>query len=321
MASSRFDVTTVGEVMLRLSVPAGYRLEAASQLDLAPGGAEANVVAALAQLGRRCAWFGALPSNALGRLVARHLRVAGIDLGGVVWFEAGRLGTYYVDFAVPPRPIQVIYDRADSCAARLGPEQIDWLYLLSSRILHLTGITPALSPSCHSVVTQAIARAKEAGLAISFDINYRQKLWTTDRAREVLTPLIQGVDLLFCAEGDARGLLGCEGTPEEIATRVQQWSSAHQVVISLKDRGVIASDGIHFWQQPALPVQIIDRLGAGDALAAGVLHGWLDGDLQQGLQYGVALAALALSQHGDMLVTNEEEVRALLSQSDRRVER
>src|SRR5262245_66559043 len=112
MGNPLFDVTTVGEAMLRMSVPAGQRLEMATQLDLCPAGAEANLVVALSRLGRRCAWTSGLPRSALGRLVANHLRMAGVDLGGVVWSETGRIGTYFIEFAVPSRPIQVIYDRA-----------------------------------------------------------------------------------------------------------------------------------------------------------------------------------------------------------------
>lgn len=313
MSESHFDVTTVGEVMLRLSVPPGQRLETASRLDLFPGGAEANMVVALAQLGRRCAWVSGLPANPLGRLVANHLRSAGVDLGGIVWCETGRVGTYYVEFGPPPRPIQVIYDRADSCASHLGPDQVDWDYLLNTRLVHLTGITPALSPSCRALVTEVVERARAAGVAISFDINFRRKLWSEAEAAAGLTPLIQNVELLFCGQSDARQLFDCTGSPEQIVQGLTERSNAHHIVVTLGDGGVVAWDGAEYWHEPALPVQIVDRLGAGDALAAGVIHGWLDGDLALGLRYGVVLAALALSQHGDMVVTTAEEVASLLA--------
>src|SRR5579872_7196743 len=124
MSDTALDVTTIGEVMLRLSVPMGRRLETASSLDVHPGGAEANVVSVLSRLGRRCGWVSALPANALGRLVRQQLRAAGVDLAGVLWRDAGRIGSYYLEFAAPPRSTQAIYDRADSCAARLGPADI-----------------------------------------------------------------------------------------------------------------------------------------------------------------------------------------------------
>jgi 2-dehydro-3-deoxygluconokinase len=308
-----FDVTTIGEVMLRMSVPPGNRLEMARNLDLNPGGAEANVVGALSRLGRRCGWVSGLPSHALGRLVAHHLRAARIDLEAVVWRESGRIGTYYLEFATPPRPTQAIYDRAGSCAALLQPEDISWEYLLGSRLLHLTGITPALSTSCAAVTAEAVRRAREAGVPISFDVNYRQLLWTPQEAAATLTPLIQGVDLLLCGLRDAALLFGCTGAPEEVLRALAALSHAKQVVLSTGEGGVVAWDGERVLQQPSVPVGMIDRLGAGDALAAGVIHGWLDDDLAQGLRYGTMLAALALSQHGDMVVVTPAELAALLA--------
>lgn len=298
--------------MLRMSVPAGQRLEMASQLDLCPAGAEANLTVALSRLGRRCAWVGGLPEGALGRLVANHLRMAGVNLEGVVWSETGRIGTYFIEFAVPPRPIQVIYDRANSVASQLRADQIDWDYLLNSRLLHLTGITPAVSASCLNLIREAVARAKASGVAVSFDINYRQKLWSEAAARETLTPLIQEVDLLFCGQGDANRVFGCSGSPEQIVQALVERSQAKCVVVTLGDQGAIAWDGSQFHQTMAVPVEVVDRIGAGDALAAGVIHGWLDGNLPQGLHYGAILAALILSQHGDMLVTTQDELQSLL---------
>jgi 2-dehydro-3-deoxygluconokinase len=321
MKKPQFDVTTIGEAMLRLSVPAGHRLEMATHMDVHPAGTEANMVVALSQLGRRCAWVGGLPESSLGRLVANRLRLAAVDLEGVVWCKEGRLGTYFIEFAVPPRPIQVIYDRVNSCASQLQPEQVKWDYLLNTRLLHLTGITPAISKSCHNVVAEAITRAKEAGVAVSFDINYRQKLWSESEARETLLPLIQNVDLLLCGQTDATRLFGCLGTPQEIVENLAEQSRAKRVVVTLSDEGAIAWDGAQFYREVARPVQVIDRIGAGDALAAGVIHGWLAGDLARGLRYGVTLAALVLTQHGDMLVTTEAELRSLLENAGGGVKR
>jgi 2-dehydro-3-deoxygluconokinase len=309
---TRFDVTTIGEIMLRYSVPAGQRLETANVLDVHPAGAEGNLVAVLSRLGWRCGLVTSLPNNPLGRLAANHLRMSGMDLDGVVWSDAGRMGTYYVEFAVPPRPIQVTYDRANSCAAQLSADQIDWNHLLDARLVHLTGITVALSTACHSLVAEAVDRAKAAGVAVSFDINYRSKLWSPEEAASALRPMIQSVEVLFCKQADARTLFGCEGSPEEIVRQLSELSGAQHVVMTLGDQGVIGWDGTQILRESAVPVQMIDRLGAGDALAAGVLHGWLDGNFARGLRYGVVLAALALSQHGDMVVTTAQDLESLV---------
>lgn len=312
MSTRRFDITTIGETMLRLSIAAGHRFENMDALDVGTAGAEGNVIIALSHLERRCAWLSGLPNNALGRLAANHLRKAGVNLDAVVWRDEGRMGAYFVEFSAPPRPIQVIYDRADSVAANLTPADIDWEFLLDTRLLHLTGITPALSDSCTQVAKEAVRRAKAAGVPISFDVNYRGKLWSPDEARAMITPLVQEIDLFFCAAGDARIVFGCEGEAEENLQRLVELSNAKAVVMSIGEQGVIAWDGAQVHHVPSMPVQVVDRIGAGDGLAAGVIHGWLKDDLPLGLRYGVGMAALALTEHGDTVTTSAAELESLV---------
>jgi 2-dehydro-3-deoxygluconokinase len=312
----RYDITTIGEAMIRLSVPPGTRLEIADKLDMRPGGAEANLAVALARMGRRTAWMGALPNSPLGRFMANHMRIAGMDLSGIHWSDTDRLGTYYVEFSAPPRATQVIYDRADSCAARMTVEQVNWDLLLNTRLLHLTGITPPLSASCGAIVTEAVARARAANIPISFDVNFRAKLWSGQAASDFILPLVQGIDLFFCGRNDAKRVMGVSGEPESAVQRMAEMTQAKLVIMSLAEQGVIAFDGKQIYHEPAKPVVIIDRPGAGDALAAGIIHGWLDGNLQLGLKMGVVMAALCLSQHGDMLITTPDEVAALVHSSD-----
>ena len=308
MTEPRFDVTSFGEMLLRLSVPSGRRLEAATNLDLDPAGAEANVISLLARLERRTGWFGALPTNPLGRLAANALRIAGADTSGTIWSETGRMGTYYVEFGAPPRGIRVTYDRAHSCTTQLQIEEIDWDALLNTRLLHLTGITPALSSACHQIILGAIQKAKERGVPVSFDVNYRQRLWTETEAEEILSPLMWGAEILFCSVMDAKRVFHCEGTAQEVAEQLLAHSRARQLVLTLGEQGALLWNGKEWYHEPSRAAQIIDRLGAGDALAAGVIHGWLEGDVVQGLRYGATLAALALSQSGDMVITNKEEL-------------
>jgi 2-dehydro-3-deoxygluconokinase len=315
MPDPRFDVTTFGEMLVRFSVPAGERLETAKQLDVHPAGAEANVVTLLARLDRRTLWMGALPENPMGRLAVGALRIAGVNTGGVLWRQTGRMGSYYVEFGPPPRGIQVTYDRTHSCATGVRPEEIDWELLLDTRVLHLTGITPALSPSCNEIVGDAVQRAKQRGVLISFDVNYRQKLWVESEARETILPLIQQADLVFCSQADATRLFGCTGSMQETAQLLLDQIQVPALVTSFGADGALCWDGAGWQHEPARQTRIIDRLGAGDALAAGVLYGWLQGDLQAGLRHGVTLAALALSQKGDMVITTEAEMLALSRQS------
>jgi 2-dehydro-3-deoxygluconokinase len=193
----------------------------------------------------------------------------------------------------------------------LKPDEIDWDTLLDTRLLHLTGITPALSLSCHQIVERALEGAKQLGVPVSFDINYRQKLWSEVEAQKILLPMMQEVELLFCSARDATRLFNCSGTIQEVAQRMLEISQAKYVVITVGEQGALLWDGKEWLHEKARPTQIIDRLGAGDALAAGVIHGWLDGDMKAGLRYGVTLAALALSQCGDMVITDKAELLAL----------
>lgn len=317
MISPAFDVTSIGEILLRLTTARGQPLVLAQKLDIYPAGAEANVLTLLSRLGRKCAWIGALPHNSLGQMIVNHLRMAGVDLSGIVWHEPGRLGVFFVEDAGRPRGSTVIYDRSNSCTAQLTVEQIDWHSALDTRLIHVTGITPALSSNCRELIIKFLERARATGVPISFDINFRKKLWSEQEARNTLLPLLQGVELLFCRRDDASRLFGCTGTPEQIIEDLREQSAARHIVLTLSEEGLIAWDGTRTRRESAVSVEITDRIGAGDALAAGVIQGWLQDDFHRGLSYGVTLAALALSQYGDMVITTQEELdRLLLDQSD-----
>ena len=317
----RFDVIGLGEVMLRLSVPMGERLDDARRLELEYGGAECNTCVALARLGRHCGWVGRLPDHALGNAVLRALRADGVDTGAVKRAPGERIGTYFIEYATAPRAIQVIYDRANSAAARMTPDDVDWDYLLDARVLHVTGITVGLSDSCHALVAEAVRRARAAGVTVSFDVNFRSKLWSTAVAGKRLRPLIAQADLLFCKSADAAALFGCRGEPRAQLEALRALTRAQAIYVTLGEQGAALLQGDAFVLQSALPVSIVDRIGGGDAFAAGALDGILDGDARAGLRRGVALAAIALSQHGDRVLTSRAELDAVLAQSQRDVAR
>lgn len=307
----RFEVTAFGETMLRLSVPSGRRLTRMRQLDVYAGGAETNVLGALGALERRCGWVSALPDNDLGRFVLRELAAARIDSSAVVARE-GRVGTYYVEFAAAPRAVQVIYDRTDSAVSSLTPDDIDWEYLLGTRVVHLTGITAALSRGCYDITLAVCKRAKDAGVTVSFDVNYRSKLWSAADAREKLEPLLKHVDILICGEADAQTVFGIEGSPETVLQGLKNLSNAAHVILTRSDAGSVTLMGSDLVQVEAGAAEMIDRLGAGDAFSAGVIDGFLDGDIIAGMRRGTVLAGLALTQHGDMVSTTRAELESLL---------
>jgi 2-dehydro-3-deoxygluconokinase len=310
----RFDITSLGETMLRLSVPTGERLDDMRNLRVEVGGAESNVSTALARLGRATAWVSRLPDHALGGVIVRALRADGVDVSAVRRVPNERVGTYFIEYANTPRAIQVIYDRADSAAARLSVADVDWDYVLDTHVLHLTGITAALSASCYAVVSEAMRRARAAGVTVSFDVNYRGKLWSAETASAQLRPLIAEADILFCKGTDASLLFGCNGEPQELLKQLQAQTRAQVVISTFGERGAALLYQNQFHFQPALPVQMVDRIGSGDAFAAGVLDGWLDGDVPDGLRRGVALAAIALTQHGDRALTSRAELNSVMAQ-------
>ncbi len=320
-ATPRFDITSLGEAMLRLSVPQGARLDDARQLDVQVAGAEVNVCVALARLGRHCSWVGRLPEHALGNLVLRQLRSDGVDVSAVRVAPNERLGTFFIEFAAEPRAIQVIYDRADSAAARMRVADVEWDYLLDTRIVHLTGITAALSESCYEIVVEAMRRAREANVLVSFDVNFRAKLWDARAAGERLRPLLADTDVLFCKSADAARLFDCTGQAQEQMERLQSLTRARIVYCTFGADGaaVLTKDG--FFKLPAIPVHIVDRIGSGDAFAAGALDGILDQDPFLGLKRGLALAAIALSQFGDRVLTTRAELDAVMAQDAREIAR
>src|SRR2546428_464053 len=203
--------------MLRLSAPPGVPLEQAPQLDVHVAGAESNVAIALCRLGTTAGWISRLVDTPLGRRIVNELRAHGVDVSRVLWAPDGRVGVYFLEQGIPPRQHRIIYDRAQSAMALLNPDDIDWEFVRSARLVHLTGITPALSAGCRTAASRAIAEARRAKALVCFDVNYRAKLWSADEAKTVLGPLLADVDILLTTADDARLLLSGGETAEQLA--------------------------------------------------------------------------------------------------------
>lgn len=311
-----YDVITLGETMWRLSPPGKGRLENATTLDIQVGGSESNTAIALSRLGKRVAWWSRLPDNPLGKHVANTLRMQGVDVSGVKW-AGKRLGTYFVEFGSPPRPTQVVYDRADSAASQMHPQDFDWSLIRQTRWLHVTGITPALSATCLETVRRAVHEAKAANVPVSFDLNYRGKLWTYDEARPIYDELAAQAAVAIAAERDIRNCYGNTVTLAELRAR---WNGA-VIVLTNGAAGATAFDG-NLYHADAYPVQIVDRVGAGDAFSAGLLCAMLDGKpLSEALRWGNACAALKLTLPGDIALISRAEVEHLLASGDAAIQR
>lgn len=315
------DVATVGEAMLRLSVPAGSRLEDAPSYQVHVAGAESNVAYALARVGLRSSWTSAIPRNPLGKRVATTLAGGGVDLSTLHWSDTGRLGVYFVETGSAPRPTMVSYDRGDSLMALATPDLFDWDAVCDARLLHTTGITLGLSSQARSVGETAMQEAKRRGRRVSLDVNYRARLWGTEAAAEAVRAVAPWVDIVICTAEDARDLFAAQGEPAEIAARLQTILGIGTVVLTLGGSGALVLEDGTISFASAHSVQIIDRIGAGDAFAAGLLWGVLDGSIEVGLERGLAMSALKMGLFGDLFRFGAEDVYALLAKPQREVGR
>ncbi|MDP9368970.1 MAG: sugar kinase [Chloroflexota bacterium] len=320
-------VVAFGEAMLRLTPPGHDRLERASRLDVTVGGAELNTAVALRCLGIEAAWVSVLPETPLGRMIDRQARAAGVDTSPVRWVpEAdGRTGLYFLEEGVDPRPSAITYDRAGSAMARVQPGTFDWPALLQGAVaLHLSGITPAVSEGCRAEAFAAVRAANAAGVPVAFDLNYRSKLWTEAEARACFVELVPLVDVLFAGRGNLRTFFGIEGNHAETLRAARERLGVATVAMTRKkNRG---SRGIKLTSlamgpssevatTPWRETEIVDRLGGGDAYAAGFLAGWLEDpeDLARACALGTAASALKHTMPGDFLAATRAEIEAVVA--------
>jgi len=305
-------VVTLGEAMLRLSPSGRSSLEQSDLWEVYVGGAEANFAAALARLGMHVQWISKVVRNPLGRKVVGKIREHGVDVSKVIWTEEGRVGIFFAEPGPLPESWTILYDRKGSAMSLIDPEEVDWGCVRNARLVHLTGITPALSEGCLRVVERAISEAKESGALVSFDTNYRAKLWSASEASATLSRLLPGVDVLIASLRDVQALFGGGEDGAREAQQLHARFRAKVVVVTLGERGALAYDGDRVYQRDAYPTQVVDRIGRGDAFDAGFVYGYLTGDVEKGLLYGNALAALAQARPGDLPWFTEEEVQALI---------
>ena len=314
-------VFTFGEALLRLSVPPGIRLENAQQFDISSAGSEANVSAALAQIGIDVAWYSILPSSALGKRLAADLIRYGVDLSPVKWTSDGRLGTYFVELSHPPRPVSIIYDRAASTASRMSTDEFPWDLIDSASLVHVSGITPAISASCRELTLEVANRISPLDTRFSLDVNYRSKLWSPADAESSLTTLAGKLDLLIVSREDARDVFELSGEIDDVLDGLQERFEVQNIVLSLGANGSVWRSGEQTEVVPARSATVVDRIGAGDAFAAGVIAGYLEDTLGEGVRLGTVMAALALGINGDFLMTTREEVLGILKRDGRSVDR
>jgi 2-dehydro-3-deoxygluconokinase len=311
----RYDLLTLGETLLRLSPPGAQRLDQARLFEIGVGGSELNVGCLLARLGRRVAWVSRLPEGPLGRIVDGEARRHGVDMGWVRWIPNARLGLMFYEPGPAPRTSRVIYDRRDSAASELGFEDAPWETLVQlSGWLHLSGITPALGPRCRALILHVAALAASVGKPVSYDLNYRATLTSPAEARAVFEAVAPYLHLLVLAERDAQQVLGFAESGAALAEAIGLRYRLTRVALTrppdAEPGTLLFADGV-LRHAPRFPVDIVDRIGAGDSFAAGLIHGLLDGDLDLAVRLGAFAAAVGLATPGDINFLGPEDVARL----------
>lgn len=321
-------IVCMGEVLLRLSPPGRRSFAQAGALELHFGGAEANVATALARLGHDARMISALPEGPLGDAAVAALRSSGVDTRAIRR-APGRLGLYFLAPGASLRASDIIYDRADSVFATTSAEASDWPVLLEGADwLHLSGITPALGPAAARMSLAAVGAARAAGVRIAFDGNYRARLWEAwdSDPRVILGELIDHADLFFGNHRDITLLLGRpfsgdgpdrrrEAAEAAFAAfpRLQHIASTARHVEHVDCHRIAARidtrESAHQTDEVRV-AGIVDRIGAGDAFAAGVLHGLSRGDEVHAVRSGLALTCLKHSLPGDVALFSQHELDA-----------
>lgn len=292
------DVVTFGETMAALRAHGALRM--GGSLGLSVAGAESNVAIGLARLGHRVRWAGRVGADELGALVLRTLRAEGVDLSHAATDDTGRPTGVLLTEPRLGTLTRVSYYRTGSAGSAVTPAGVLPALASGTRVLHLTGITPALGPSAAETVLAAATAARDAGITVCLDVNYRSRLWTADRARAALRPLLAHTDLLVASEDELPLVLRGPAVDESEAVKSLLDAGVQEVIVKRGAHGatVVSADGTV--DRAARQVDAVDLVGAGDAFVAGYLSGLLDGaDVPARLHRAVTTAAFAVATRGD----------------------
>ena len=326
-------IVTLGEIMLRLSPAGNYRFVQSESFQVFPGGGEANVAVSLANYGHTACFVSKLPSHEIGQIAVNALRRYGVK---TEYISRGgdRVGLYYAETGASMRPSKVIYDRAHSAIAEADISDFDFDKIMEDADwFHWSGITPAISDKAAEIVRVACEAAKRHGVTVSVDLNFRKKLWTSEKAISVMRPLMQYVDVCIGNEEDANMCLGykpdadveggktdAEGYYEIFKGMMKEFGFKY-VVSTLRESysashngwKALIYDGKTFYESKHYDINpIIDRVGGGDSFSAGLIHGLLSyKDQAKALEFAIAASALKHTIPGDFNLVSTSEVESL----------
>jgi 2-dehydro-3-deoxygluconokinase len=293
--AENLDVITIGETMVLGVPPRPGRLRHATSLELKIGGAESNLAIALSRLGLSAGWVGYLGDDEPGQLVLDRIRAEGVDTSQVCRIEERPTGLYLREQI--GTDVRVYYYRLGSAASTMQRDAFDADYFSDARFVHLTGITPALSEDCRAFVLWAAREARASGARVSFDVNYRSKLWETGRAREFVEEILPDLDLLFVGDEEARALWGRD---DETLVRELAGKGPEEVVLKRGGMGSLGLVGDEVLEHPSFDAAEVDPVGAGDAFAAGYLAGHLWAlPAKERLRLANAMGAMSVATLGD----------------------
>lgn len=326
-------VVTFGEIMLRLAPEGYYRFVQADTLGATYGGGEANVSVSLANFGIDTQFVSKVPSHEIGQCAVNSLRKFGVDTSKIVR-GGDRLGIYFLEKGASQRPSKVIYDRAGSSIAKATASDFNWKEIFKGADwFHITGITPALGGELPVISIEACKTAKEMGLTVSCDLNYRKKLWTKQEAGETMAKLCEYVDVCIANEEDSSDVFGIKADNTDVtkgevnregyksvAKQLADKFKFSKVAITLRESisandniwSAMLYDGNEYYFSKKYNMHIVDRVGGGDSFGAGLIYSCLNGfDSQKTIEFAVAASCLKHSIEGDFNMVSVSEVMNL----------
>ena len=327
MGKKEFDLLTLGEILLRLSPPNNERIVRSEVFEKQVGGAELNVAAGVSLLGLRSGIISRIPDSAIGIFAKNKIRFCGVSDDYLVYDKGNdaRLGMYFYENGAYPRKPEVVYDRQNSSVTRISIADFDESIFESARCFHTSGITLALSECCRKTGMEMIKRFKEKGAVISFDVNFRRNLWSGEEAKKCIEEILPYIYIFYCSEDTARLTFGKEGDLQKI---IKSFAKVYPLSVIASTQRTVHSPKVHsftsviydvkadrfYEEEPYKNIEVVDRIGSGDAYVAGSLYGLLceEGDCEKALKYGNACSAAKNTIPGDMPSLNKGEVENII---------
>ncbi|MBQ9610340.1 MAG: sugar kinase [Lachnospiraceae bacterium] len=331
-------IITFGEILLRLNSPGYNKLFQKDYMETSFCGAEANVAVSLSVLGLDVAFVSKLPDNVIGHAALNSLRYFGVDIDNII-LGSGRMGLYYLEKGASQRASKIIYDRNYSSIALANKDEFDWNNIFDGADwFHWSGINPALSDELANICKIACIVAKEKGLTVSCDLNYRAKLWDEYKAQSIMKPLMKYVDVCICNEEDAEKVLGIKSLDNCVETAnlsikgylnssriINKKYGCKYIATTLRKSYSASNNGWSgllydcktddIFESPQYDIQVIDRVGGGDSFAAGLIYGFVNNmDYQKIIDFATAASCLKQTMEGDFNRSTINDIETLISQ-------